>query len=168
MQVVAHYGYYLSVSNDEQYVALDDNISRYLAEAGGEVRLQIEKATEEMLTPSQAAVIGDAYAVSITLFVNGIPVTQPIGVIEVVILPGYASVSVYRVEDDGSTVRYPCTYDPDTGKVRFSLDHLSIYMIEPKSESRGDFYLVFPWATLVFVAALIYAVMRMSRRDEDG
>ena len=168
MQVVAHYGYYLSVSNDEQYVALDDNISRYLAEAGGEVRLQIEKATEGMLTPSQAEVIGDAYAVSITLFVNGVPVTQPIGVIEVVILPGYASVSVYRVEEDGSTVQYPCTYDPDTGKVKFSLDHLSIYMIEPKSESHVDIHLAIAWAMLVFVTVLICVILRMTRRDEDG
>ena len=170
MQIVADYGYYLSVSNDEQYVALDDTISRYLADTGGEVRLKIEKATEDMLTPEQSEVIGDAYAVSIVLTVNGVPVTQPIGTIEVVIQPGYASVAVYRVNEDGSTVRYPCTYDSATGKVRFSLDHLSIYMIEPRNDdsSNAEIYGWIIWTMLIVLTLQSLVLVNMGRRHAYG
>ena len=173
MQVVAQYGYYISASNDEQYVALDDVSVRALSEAGGEVRLRIERATDEKMTPTQIETVGDAYAVSVELTVDGKPVRQLAGMAEVIVLPGYDSANVYRVNEDGSTVKCDSEYDRTTGKVYFSVDHLSIFMVEQTNADDGypskEFTFGFTCVWLLFVIAIfLFLVKKKKRRETVG
>ena len=148
LQEIANHGYYLSVSNDEQYVALDSDVVRSLAEEGGEVRLQVKKATEDEMTPSQKDAVGNNYAFSVELTLNGKVIDKLDGQAEVSVTPGLSAVSVFYVGKDGTMELVPCSYDPISGKVTFMVDHFSIFMIEEESEDNS-----FAWPWVIFVVA---------------
>lgn len=153
--IIVEYGYWVSVSNGDMHVVLDDDVVRTvyrILEEGGsigeEVVLRIEKATEDDLNERQAAVIGDNYAVSVTLTVNGEYVSELGGVAEISLEPGFEAVYVYHVLLSGELEPVDCTYDPETGMVDFAVDHFSIYMI--KAENHEE-----PWSVSPFLIGLI-------------
>ena len=117
--------------------------------------------------------MGDAYAVSVELTVGGKPVRQLAGRAEIIVLPGYDSANVYRVNEDGSTVKCDSEYDRTTGKVYFSVDHLSIFMIEQTNADDGypskEFTFGFTCIWLLFVIVIfLFLVKKKKRRDTVG
>ena len=167
LQEIANHGYYLSVSNDEQYVALDSDVVRSLAEEGGEVRLQVKKATEDEMTQSQKEAVGNNYAFSVELTLNGNVIDKLDGQAEVSVNPGLSAVSVFYIERDGTMELVPCSYDPVSGKVTFMVDHFSIFMIEEESEDNS---FAWPWVLFVvaeFILITVVAIIWYRRRRKN-
>ena len=171
MQEVAGHGYYLSVSSDEQYVAVDDKVVKSLADKGGEVRLWITPETEDKMTEAQRNVIGNRYAFSVTLTVDGVEISE---------LDGYAEISldpklvkngkVLLVNEDGTVEELAVSVNPYNGRVTYLTDHLSIFMVEQEEEGQG---FVWPMALialseLIIIPLAVWAVYRHRRRKNKA
>ena len=171
MQEVAGHGYYLSVSSDEQYVAVDDKVVKSLADKGGEVRLWITPETEGKTTEAQRNVIGNRYAFSVTLTVDGVEISE---------LDGYAEISldpklvkngkVLLVNEDGTVEELAVSVNPYSGRVTYLTDHLLIFMVEQEEEGQG---FVWPMALialseLIIIPLAVWAIYRHRRRKNKA
>ena len=166
--LLVDYGYCVSVSNKEMRVVLDEDIVSELSTYEGTVILSIEPADSTNMNPTQARVVADSFAVSILLKVNGETVTELDGDADVTLVPGYVSVDVFRVNADGSLEHIDSNYDQETGKLTFTLQHLSIYMVKAESAPQDNTLLyVGIAAALIIVALIVIAVILLRRRDRS-
>ena len=138
MTEVAKHGYYLSVSNTEQYVAIDDSVVRSLSDTGGEVRMQIKDASKDAMTDPQKNTVGDNYVFSVVLTVDGKEVSALDGYAEISVDPEIVKGKICLVNDDGSVVELEGKKDPITGKVTYATNHLSIFMVVGEEDDDED------------------------------
>ena len=172
LPLVAEYGYEISVSTEGQYVLLDSDVVDALAERGGEVILMVHKAKDDELTEEQRRVIGDNYAIELIMTIDGEYVTELHGSAEIIVEPGYASIAVWYVNDDGEKELIDSSYDPETGRVSFDVGHFSVYMMEMEhqpSEDTKDWTLeiVIGAVIVAIVVLLLFLVLRHRRDDND-
>lgn len=163
VKLVSEYGYSVSVTNGDMHVILDSGVVKKAESLEGDVILTVQQTTDDILTQDQQRTIGSRYAISVTLTVNGDTVSELEGNAEVNVSPGYAGVDVYRVEPDGSLVEIGCEYDSETGNVRFTVDHLSVYMVEPEAY-HGKVFFTLSLFTVAMV--LILAPVLFIRKEE--
>jgi len=173
MQLVLQYGYDISVTNHGEYVMLDTDVVQALVQRGGDVVLTVAKVTEEVLTPEQIIAIGDNYAVSVLLTVDDEYVHELGGTAEIIVEPGFESALVYFVDTDGELYFLGGSYDPETGRLSFEVEHFSVYMVKMEGPGPGpepkdiDWNL---WALTFTVIALETIVtlwwITAKRRDE--
>ena len=158
------YGYGISVSTENSYVALDERVVSNLSSSGGQVTLRVSPATADNMSSYQISTVGQSYAIVVTLTVDGEPVSDLGGKAEISLDPGYQSASVYYVADDGSKEFIPSSYNPETGKVEFEVVHFSLYMVEMDGKSMPiQTYLL----VLLVVGVLPVGVVIHKRRCKD-
>jgi len=169
VNAIADYGFMTSVSvtDGTRTVTLDNDVMKTLSERHGDVVLSIAETTTDNTTASQWAVVGGTYAINVTLVQDDVQISQLGGTAEIKVEPGYETVFVYYVDDEGGTELLESSYDPDTGVVRFTVEHFSVYMIldkEYRAESDGMWMFV----AIGAIAILLAFVLIMRRRDSDG
>ena len=165
MTVVAEYGYYLSVSNDEQYVAVDDNVVRSLSDEGGEVRLHLVDVNEGSMTEAQKDAIGKNYAFGVKLTVGGVEVKQLDGYAEISVDPDVIKGKLYLVNEDGTVVELPSRTDPVTGRTTYMSSGMGLVMlVEDKESGEGDIWPYIAAAMIGFTLLPAVTVMLYRRR----
>jgi len=173
MQLVLQYGYDISVTNHGEYVMLDTDVVQALAQRGGDVVLTVAKVTEDVLTPEQIIAIGDNYAVSVLLTVDDVYVHELGGTAEIIVEPGFESALVYFVDTDGELYFLGGSYDPETGRLSFEVEHFSVYMVkmegpgpepEPKDIDWNLWALTFTIIGIEVIVTLWWITAK--RRDE--
>ncbi len=166
LPIIVDYGYCVSVTNKDMHVVLYEDVVAGLSAPEGEIVLSIEPADSTNMNRTQMRIVGDSYAVSIELKVNGSYVTQLKGDAEVSLVPGYLSISVNRVSEDGSLEPIEFEYDIDTGKLTFQVQHFSIYMVgmEGSETSEPPYMLII---VALIVAAVLVVAFLLSRRSRE-
>ena len=177
VQALADNGFAVRADNGSQSVVLDVSAVASAAAKDGEMVLSIVRATDSMMNEDQKAVVGDAYAVEVTLTVGGVPVRELGGSAKIMIEPGYVAAYVYYVDDKGGIEEIPSKYDPETGEVDFTVTHFSLYMVsktkvDPVVPSEGglDMTMVIIVVAVVIVALAViaYYVMRSRKKQTGG
>ena len=163
--LIVNLGYCISVTNEEMHVILYEDVVSSLAASEGDIILSIEPADSSNMNSRQMRAVGDNYAVSILLKLNGVEVTELDGDAEVILVPGYVSVNVYRVADNGSLELIESDYDQETGRLTFVVQHFSIYMVDAGKKAKTDTvpYVV---AALILALVLIAALVIISKRRD--
>ena len=162
--LIVDYGFCVSVTNNDMKVILYEEVVSGLSASEGDIELSIEPADSSNMNDVQMRVVGENYAVSILLKVNGDNVTQLDGDAEVSLMPGLSAVAVYRVNDNGSREFIESFYNQETGKLTFLVQHFSIYMVEAKAGDSGNMLLYVVIGSVLLIIALA-AVVVVKRRD---
>ena len=168
MPILADNDYGIKFSNIDYTVTLDEWTTKTLRNTGGDVILTIHKAHSEDLTDDQERLIGDKYAVTITLNAGDQTVSQLGGTATVSVF--YKGSYVYYVDDDGQAVEIPCEYNMFTGDTTFTIGHFSIYLIskekipEPVPEPVKEMSILVYLAIAVLIATVIAVSVIMIRR----
>ena len=165
MTEVAKHGYYLSVSNNEQYVAVDDNVVRSLSDEGGEVRLHLVDVNEGSMTEAQKDAIGKNYAFGVKLTVGGVEVKQLDGYAEISVDPDVIKGKLYLVNEDGTVVELPSRTDPVTGRTTYMSSGMGLVMlVEDKESGEEDIWPYIAAAMIGFTLLPAVTVMLYRRR----
>lgn len=108
-------------------------------QAGSEdIRLVVEEIAESSLTEEQKAVVAgksdEALIIDASLYRGNEKITDFKGGMATISIPysmpeGARSVEVYFISDDGTVTKYDAVYVD--GLIRFTIDHFSVYMIDP-------------------------------------
>jgi|GEM_PF-5136855 len=168
LPIISDMGCGLYAHRGDESVSIDADIVAALAKGEGVLELRIEDAAGHM-NPRQERAVGESYAVSVTLTMDQEFITDLPGKAEIVLEPGYASADAFRVEEDGSLTRIDAEYDWQTGAVSFSVDHFSIYMVEPHKDPQEGL----PWmwiavgiGALAAAMLMVFAIARRRRRSD--
>ncbi len=165
---LAEWVYGIIVYRDAEFVAGDAETVAGLPRTDGEVRLIIEDATPENINAAQIRTVGDNYAASIRLLKGDQTITELEGVATILLIPGYESDKVYRVAETGEKQPIDATYYEDVEGVLFTIDHLSIYMVEDQSEqpTHKTCWLCLLILVIIIIILLIIIYARYKRSDE--
>ncbi|AMK13544.1 hypothetical protein AUP07_0490 [methanogenic archaeon mixed culture ISO4-G1] len=171
VHIIAEYGYLASVTarNGTMSVTIDNDVLKNLSGNRGDVVLSIKPVTEYNTTGAQWKVIGDNYAVSVTLLQNDTLISELGGTAEIEVEPGYEAMHVYYVADDGNLEEIPCTYDSETGIVAFSVVHFSVYMATNGEYWAGPsqmWVMMLPLIPITFLALMFAGIRRVE--DEQS
>ena len=153
--------YRLFSRNGDMCVELDEKVVKWLHESGSKVDLRINKATADEMTEAQRNVVGNNYAISVVLMLDGQVVSAlQEGLAEITVKIDKSNVSVYYVDDGGSSEYIECTYDEETQIVRYMVDHFSIFMIVEDEDDHSDvlpfFYIALAELLLIPLGVLAY------------
>ncbi len=104
--------------------------------SGGTVTVSLEAVDNSSLTPAQQTVVGDKPVYDITIASGGSSISGFGGSSLTISLPytlkdgeDPSGVTVWYLNDAGQLQQVACAFDPDTGKVTFTTDHLSYYVV---------------------------------------
>ena len=153
--------YRLFSRNGDMCVELDEKAVEWLYGSGSKVDLKINKATADEMTEAQRKVVGDNYAISVVLMLDGqvVSVLQE-GLAEITVKIDKPSASVYYVDEGGTSEYIECTYDEETQIVRYKVDHFSIFMIVEEEDDHKDvlpfFYIALAELLLIPLGVLAY------------
>lgn len=123
-------GYSLQMLGEAGSLSIDADC--IMSSDGYRLKLSIVRGTEDNMTPEQLEAVGDGYAIVVTMLRNGEEVHEIGGLATIVLKPGLESdnLGLYHVLDDGTEEEMEMEYDPETGKVTFSTDHFSVYLVK--------------------------------------
>jgi len=168
LSLLAGEGYGLYVEAETGSMYLDDGVISSAASYEQDVLIKIERGTSHNLTPDQQKVIGGGFAVVVTM-VRGTEQVHDIGgTASIKLEPGLeGDVFVYYIQEDGSYEEMESSYDRETGEVRFTVTHFSVYFaaseqIQPGGDGISQWWIVIAAAVLLIV---ILAVLYRLRRD---
>ncbi len=155
LPVMADNGYGVSISSNEHYVMLDKDVVSALSELGTSVALIVEKASADTMTDRQIATIGDKYAIIVELVSKDQKISNLGGKAEIGATPGYKSVTVYYVADNGTRVPVESTYDENTGKVTFIVEHFSVYVMDWEENDASQSVIIFYVGLCLFLSICV-------------
>ena len=169
LAIFASKHYRMFSANGSLSVELEEGVVKWLNETGSNIELRISKAAPEDMTEAQRKTVGDNFAISVVLLLDGkvVPNLQN-GWAEITAKFDKDSPSVYYVDEDGSSENIECRYDGETLTVKYRVDHFSIFMIV---EEKGDYGDVIPFvyitlAELLIIPAVLALIIRRWRRKE--
>lgn len=122
-------GFELTLSLEAGRVGLDADVMENLGSKGGDYVLTLRETEPGDVSEDQREVIGDAYAVTVTLEGDGSRISILGGIATVTIRPGGDVRYAYFVNADGEVEEVPCAYDEGTGLAVMTLEHFSVYML---------------------------------------
>lgn len=122
-------GFELTLSLEAGRVGLDADVMENLGSKGGDYVLTLRETEPGDVSEDQREVIGDAYAVTVTLEGDGSRISILGGIATVTIRPGGDVRYAYFVNADGEVEEVPCAYDEGTGQAVMTLEHFSVYML---------------------------------------
>ena len=157
------YRYSLSILNEDIHVILDWNTVNGLSMMDGDVVLYVHHATPEDTTNAQKRTVGDRLAISVTMLVNGEPVSQ---------LGGHADIyvetectMVYYVDPEGRLTLLES--DHSDGIAHFSVNHFSIYMFTSEAPEALDMTMILIVIALVAIILIVLLILLVRRRNMD-
>lgn len=121
--------YSLSLNNNAQTVTLDKDVISNLSEKEDDAVLSIARIYSHSMTEVQKEIIGDNYAMSLSISVGTETVSSLGGSANVKVKSDIPYDHVYYVADDGTIEEIPCVYDAETKTLSFVLEHFSIYTL---------------------------------------
>ncbi len=157
------YRYSLSILNEDIHVILDWNTVNGLSMMKGDVVLYVHHATPEDMTNAQRRTVGDRLAISVTMLVNGVAVSQ---------LGGHADIyeetentMVYYVDPEGGLTLLES--DHSDGITHTTVNHFSIYMYTDNevSEDLPIIWIIVGAAAALLILLLIIVVRRKKQKD---
>ena len=167
MGAFAAKNYRLFNRNGDLCVELDEKVVKWLHGTGSKVDLRINIATPDEMTEAQRKTVGNNYAISVTLMLDGqvVSVLQE-GLAEITVKIDQSKSSVYYVDEGGSSEYIECSYDKDTQILTYKVDHFSIFMIVEEEDGHKDvlpfFYVAL--AELLLIPLGVFAYYRRIKR----
>ena len=137
-----------------------------LEEKKGDIRLMVEKATDKDMTAAQKKTVGEQYAISIVLTVNGEIIHTLNGVADITVDVPWENANVFYVREDGSLEKIPSRYNPDAEEVGFSVDHFSIYLIHV-DQPPVPFHIDAWWVLIIALFLMYFPLMYVRWHERD-
>ena len=160
---IADNGYSVTVSNDDIGITLNNSVINNLDRIGGNVRLNFNEVEKDTLTEDQKDIIGDSYAITITLTVGDENVSLLGGQAEITVNPGYPIGKIYYVSSTGDVEDIEFEYDDATGEAKFIVEHFSVYVAVPADSGQDQSYYMYILIGALLVALALIAVAFMLR-----
>ena len=164
MGAFAAKNYRLFNRNGDLCVELDEKVVKWLYGTGSKVDLKINKATPDEMTEAQRKTVGDNYAISVVLLLDGQVVSYLQDGFAEVTVKMDKSKSVYYVDEGGSSEYIDCTYDEDAQILKYTVDHFSIFMIVEDEEFDIEFALPYIYIVLAEFLLIPLGVLAYYRR----
>ena len=162
LSLLAEEEYGLYIIAEIGSMLLDDDVISSAASAMEDVTITMEKGTEDNLTPAQMRIVGDGFAVVVKMFRGSVQVHDIGGTATISLEPGLKeNVFIYYIQEDGSYELTESSYDIETGEVRFTVTHFSVYFAtsEAIEEDDGKGLSQYWWIIPIIVAAAIALVI---------
>ena len=158
------YLYSLSIVNNDIHVILDWNTVDGISMMKGDMMLMVHHATPEELTSAQKRTIGDRLAISVTMTVDGVYVTQLGGKADIAV-DTEEDVNVYYVDTDGRADPQESTYLD--GATHTRVGHFSIYLYTKDEISAGIpvYIIALAIVLLILIVSLILLARKRSNRN---
>jgi len=151
-------GYGLYIITDSGSMYLDESVISTAASAGEDTVIRMERGTPENLTPEQLNVVGDGFAVVVTMMRGTEQVHDIGGKASIALEPGLeGNIFVYYIQEDGSHEIVESSYDTKTGEVSFTVTHFSVYLATAEDIDSKDGG--FPWWILIAIAVVLCLVI---------
>jgi uncharacterized repeat protein (TIGR02543 family) len=159
--------YSVTLYNDEQRVLIDSEIIKEMSSEEVDGVLTMKRAYHPDMTDSQWDVIGENYAIILTINMGGHILTELAGPVEVQIFSQTHFTHVYHVKENGDIEEVACHYDESAEVLEFTLYHFSMYAITvdpiyPHEE--GSDYTVFIVIAAVAILALAALILVFVKR----
>lgn len=158
------YLYSLSIVNNDIHVILDWNTVDGISMMKGDMMLMVHHATPEELTNAQKRTIGDRLAVSVTMTVDGVYVSQLGGKADIAV-ETEEDVKVYYVDTDGRADPQESTYL--NGATHTTVGHFSIYLYTNGEVSSDISIYIIAAAIAILVLVALLVLLAKRRHDND-
>jgi hypothetical protein len=166
--------YSLLLSSDNRTVTLDKDVVQNMSSVDLDGLLSIRVAEPRDLTDDQKEIIGDNYAITLTINLGSHTLSELGGKATVQITDDMPYDHVYYIMNDGTIEEIPCSYDAETKTLTFELTHFSIYTMtvgeldpghggdEPEKEDKDNLTLVLAVALIALIAfaAVLFIIIR--------
>ncbi len=128
----------LRVNTSAGTLEMSSDVISTLSSDGSDLKLGIEKVSDEGVTKTIKEKVKDSTVFSLTATLGKINVHQLGGKVSVSLpyaLKGTVSsdVRIYHVDDDGTLKEMSCKYDANSGMVSFVTDHFSYFVVSEES-----------------------------------
>ena len=150
-------------------IELDAGVVKWLHDSGSEISLYVGKANPEDMTEEQRKTVGSNFAIEADLKLDGtsVSVLQG-GRAEITAFFDKTSAAAYLVDPSGTSEPIESAFDTETRFIRFSVDHLSLFMVTEEEGSEfpiWPFYLTVIIEYFVIVFGLLLYCRRLIRRE---
>ena len=157
------YRYSLSILNEDIHVILDWNTVNGLSMMKGDVVLYVHHATPEDMTNAQRRTVGDRLAISVTMLVNGVAVSQLGGLAD--IYEETENTMVYYVDPEGGLTLLES--DHSDGITHTTVNHFSIYMYTSEAPEALDMTMILIVIALITIILIVLLILLVRRRNKD-
>jgi len=157
LEHLAENGYGIRAEGEAGSVTIDSDCIAQASHSGYDLILSIVRGTEDNLTPQQLDVVGDGFAIVVTMMYGDTIVHEIGGTASIEIEPGLSegALSLWYVDPEGNTEQVEMTYDPETGIVSFKTDHFSVYMVKVENGILDSI----PWWIVILSASVLMIII---------